>query len=98
MSTSSPSPVSIEYRSSIAIITLNKPQKLNSLTKDEFYDLATLLREADARPKVFVTLLIGKGRFFSAYAHPTSFSKIFKKLMLRKAAQMSRKTAIPHPE
>jgi peroxisomal 3,2-trans-enoyl-CoA isomerase len=58
--------VSIEYCDSIAIITLDKPQKLNSLTKDEFYNLATLLREADARPNVVVTLLIGKGRFFSA--------------------------------
>jgi peroxisomal 3,2-trans-enoyl-CoA isomerase len=59
-------PVSIAYRDSIAIITLNKPQKLNSLNKDEFYNLATLLREADAKPEVLVTLLIGKGRFFSA--------------------------------
>lgn len=59
--------VTIEYRGSIAIITLNKPQKLNSLTKDEFYQLATLLREADARPESVVTVLMGKGRFFSAY-------------------------------
>lgn len=58
--------VTIDYRDSIAIITLNKPQKLNSLTKDEFYELATLLRAADARPEIIVTVLIGKGRFFSA--------------------------------
>jgi peroxisomal 3,2-trans-enoyl-CoA isomerase len=60
------STISIEYRDSIAIITLNKPQKLNSLIKDEFFELAMLLREVDARPDVFITLLIGKGRFFSA--------------------------------
>ncbi|OAL03782.1 putative 3,2-trans-enoyl-CoA isomerase [Phaeosphaeriaceae sp. SRC1lsM3a] len=60
--------VTIDYRDSIAIITLNKPQKLNSLTKDEFYELATLLRAADARPEIIVTVLIGKGRFFSAGA------------------------------
>lgn len=58
--------VTIGYHGSIAIIMLNKPQKLNSLTKDEFYELATLLREADGRPEIIVTLLIGKGRFFSA--------------------------------
>jgi peroxisomal 3,2-trans-enoyl-CoA isomerase len=60
----SASPVSIEYRTPIAIITLNKPKRLNSLSKDEFYDLSTFLREADARPEVVVTLLIGTGRPF----------------------------------
>jgi enoyl-CoA hydratase/carnithine racemase len=63
-------PVSITYQGPIAIITLNKPQKLNSLNKDEFYSLATLLREADARPEILVTLLIGTGRFFSASVNP----------------------------
>jgi hypothetical protein len=62
----SPSPIFIEYRDKLAIVTLNKPQKLNSFSKDEFYELATLLREADARPEILVTLLIGAGRYFSA--------------------------------
>jgi enoyl-CoA hydratase/carnithine racemase len=67
MSSSTPSsPIFIEYRDKIAIITLNKPQKLNSFNKDEFYELATLLREADARVEILLTLLIGAGRFFSA--------------------------------
>jgi enoyl-CoA hydratase/carnithine racemase len=65
-SSTSSSPISIEYRDKIAIITLNKPQKLNSFNKDEFYELATLLREADARVEILLTLLIGVGRFFSA--------------------------------
>ncbi|ORX95657.1 peroxisomal d3,d2-enoyl-CoA isomerase [Clohesyomyces aquaticus] len=61
-------PVSTRYQNSIAIITLNKPSKLNSLTKDELYTLATILREIDARPEILITLLIGRRRFFSAGA------------------------------
>lgn len=58
--------VSLAYQDSIAVITLNKPQKLNALTKDEVYSLAAFLREVDTHPEVIVTVLIGIGRFFSA--------------------------------
>jgi peroxisomal 3,2-trans-enoyl-CoA isomerase len=63
---SSPELLSVEYTGRIAIITLNKPDKLNSLTKDEYHELAALLREVDTHDEVFVTVLIGTGRFFSA--------------------------------
>lgn len=50
-----------------AIITLNNPAKFNSLTQSSYYRLASLLREADENEDVYVTVLIGEGRFFSAY-------------------------------
>jgi Delta3-Delta2-enoyl-CoA isomerase len=58
--------VSLAYKDRIAVITLNKPQKLNALNKDEVYSLAAFLREVDTRPEIIATVLIGTGRFFSA--------------------------------
>ncbi|KAK5054523.1 hypothetical protein LTR84_001414 [Exophiala bonariae] len=60
--------VSYTTRGKFAIITLNKPSKLNALTLSEFYDLANLLREIDERHEIVVTILTGTGRFFSAGA------------------------------
>lgn len=58
--------VRIDYEGNFAIITLNNPKKFNSLTQSSFSHLASLLREADAKQDVYVTLLIGEGPFFSA--------------------------------
>lgn len=58
--------INLEYNGSIAVITLNKPGKLNALTKDEFYQLAQTLREVSKHDEVVATVLIGNGRFFSA--------------------------------
>jgi peroxisomal 3,2-trans-enoyl-CoA isomerase len=58
--------VKLEYRDSTAIITLDYPQKLNVLTKDDFYQLATYLNQIAGRDDILITLLIGKGRYFSA--------------------------------
>jgi peroxisomal 3,2-trans-enoyl-CoA isomerase len=58
--------VKLEYRGSIAIITLNYPQKLNVLTKDDFYQLAAYLNQTAERDDMLITLLIGKGKYFSA--------------------------------
>ena len=62
--------VQLEYQGPLAIVTLNNPQKLNALTKDGFYQLAKCLREIDVHDEVFVTVLIGQGRYFSAYVIP----------------------------
>jgi len=64
----SPSVISLEYRGRVAIITINNEKKLNALNQMQYYDLASKLREVATRDDVYVTLLIGKGRFFSAGA------------------------------
>lgn len=58
--------VSYTTRGKFAIVTLNKPEKLNALTLKEFYDLANVLSEINERADIVVTVLIGTGRFFSA--------------------------------
>lgn len=59
--------ISVEYKDKIAIITLDKPQKLNALNHDDYYHLATVMREIARKDEILATLLIGTGRFFSAY-------------------------------
>ena len=63
--------VTLEYRANerghIAIITLNNEKKLNSMNSDDYYRLSTLMREVADRDDVYITVLTGKGRFFSAY-------------------------------
>jgi peroxisomal 3,2-trans-enoyl-CoA isomerase len=61
-----PNGVSVEYNGRVAIITLDDQKKLNALSKDGFYQLAKYMREISTHDEVFVTLLIGRGRFFSA--------------------------------
>jgi peroxisomal 3,2-trans-enoyl-CoA isomerase len=58
--------IKVEYLNRIAIITLNRPERLNALPKDGFYNLSQRLREVDSHDEVSTTILIGKGRFFSA--------------------------------
>lgn len=62
-----PSTVTLEVRGKIAIITLNIEKKLNAMTQDHYFRLSQLMREVAKREDVFVTVLTGKGRFFSAY-------------------------------
>ncbi|RHZ48576.1 enoyl-CoA hydratase/isomerase family protein [Aspergillus thermomutatus] len=63
--------VSVEYIDRIAIVTLDNPDKLNALNQDDYYRLATVLREIAGHEEVVITILIGKGRFFSAGADVT---------------------------
>ncbi|KAL7934770.1 putative peroxisomal d3,d2-enoyl-CoA isomerase [Trichoderma chlorosporum] len=60
--------ITVEYQGRVAIITLNQPEKLNSLNQDQFYLLSELLREVAKHEEVTITLLIGNGRFFSSGA------------------------------
>lgn len=60
--------ITVTYQDRVAIVTLNRPDKLNALNADLYYILAERLREIDAREDIFITVLTGKGRFFSAYA------------------------------
>jgi len=60
--------VTITYRDRVAIITIDNPKKLGALTKDGFYQISKYLREIETHDEVFITVLTGRGRFFSAYA------------------------------
>lgn len=60
-------PITLTTRDKIAIITLNLPQKLNALTQDLYYRLSSLLREIAARDDIYITILTGRGRYFSAF-------------------------------
>lgn len=58
--------VTLTFDGKIAIITLNLPEKLNALTQDLYYRISCLMREVAARKDIYITILTGKGRFFSA--------------------------------
>ncbi|KAJ4319301.1 dodecenoyl-CoA isomerase [Neodidymelliopsis sp. IMI 364377] len=60
-----------EYKGNIATITLNVPKKLNALNGDLYYQLARAMHEVAAHDEVTITVLTGKGRFFSAGADVT---------------------------
>jgi len=68
MSTSNTAPVTIEYKGRIAIITLNKPGKLNALSGADYFQLTKYMKEIETHDEVFITVLIGTGKFFSAGA------------------------------
>jgi peroxisomal 3,2-trans-enoyl-CoA isomerase len=72
MSSPSPSPsILISYRPKLAIITLNCPQKLNALSGEAYYALARAMNEVASRSDIYITVLTGTGRFFSAGADVT---------------------------
>lgn len=62
--------VSLEYRANerghIAIITINNEKKLNAMNQEHYYTLSKYMREIAERDDVYITVLTGKGRFFSA--------------------------------
>jgi hypothetical protein len=92
--------IKVEYLGRTAVITLNRPEKLNALPKDGFYTLSQRLREIDTHAEVTTTVLIGKGRFFSACvskSHPFPDSKTndYPKLTYHKNSQRSRRLHLP---
>ncbi|RDW89134.1 ClpP [Coleophoma cylindrospora] len=60
--------VTVDYRGKIAVVTINNPSKLNALDQDGYYALATHMRDIATHDEVFVTVLTGTGRYFSAGA------------------------------
>ncbi|KAL7798940.1 putative peroxisomal d3,d2-enoyl-CoA isomerase [Trichoderma afarasin] len=72
-------PITVDYKGRIAIITLNQPEKLNSLNQEQFYLLGELLREVATHEEVVITLLIGRGRFFSSGADMSDLSTFMAK-------------------
>lgn len=64
-----------EKREGIALITLNRPDKLNALNKELLSDLLRALKEADKDPEVRAVVLAGAGKSFCAGADVTEFTK-----------------------
>lgn len=58
--------ITLSTQGKVAIITLNTPKKLNALTQDLYHRLACLLREIAKRNDIYITILTGTGRYFSA--------------------------------
>jgi enoyl-CoA hydratase/carnithine racemase len=52
----------------VAVITLNRPEQLNAMTREMSLELIKLLDRADDDPKVRVVVLTGEGRAFCAGA------------------------------
>ncbi|KAM7223844.1 d3,d2-enoyl-coa isomerase [Rhypophila decipiens] len=63
--------IQIEYKGRLAIITINNEKKLNALNMVQYMELASAMNEVAKRDDVYITLLIGKGRYFSAGADVT---------------------------
>jgi hypothetical protein len=57
--------VTLEYKGRIAIITIANEKKANALTQDQYYLLASHLRDVATHDEVFITILTGKGTCFS---------------------------------
>lgn len=57
-------PITVEYRGRIAIITIDKQPKLNALTQDDYYQIASYMREIALHDEVFITVLTGKGMIY----------------------------------
>lgn len=55
------SPISVEYKGKIAVITIDKDHKLNALNQGEYYQIARYMREIATHDEVFITVLTGKG-------------------------------------
>ncbi|GAA5820119.1 hypothetical protein JCM11251_005488 [Rhodosporidiobolus azoricus] len=58
----------LEVRPPFAVITFNQPQKKNALDSSLYKRLSSLLQEVDRNPEVAITVVTGKGDFFSAGA------------------------------
>ena len=58
--------VRYERRESLAVLTLNRPDKLNAINKEMIRQLGTALDVAEADPAVRAIVLAGEGRAFSA--------------------------------
>ncbi|GAA5850385.1 hypothetical protein JCM8547_001856 [Rhodosporidiobolus lusitaniae] len=58
----------LEFQPPFAIITFNQPQKKNALDSTLYQRLSSILQQVDRRSDVFITVVTGKGDFFSAGA------------------------------
>ena len=73
MTQDSPLTVTFEKRGAVALVTLNRPQSLNSFTRQMHHDLWSALDQAEADPEIRATVLTGAGRGFCAGADLSEF-------------------------
>jgi 2-(1,2-epoxy-1,2-dihydrophenyl)acetyl-CoA isomerase len=73
MTQDSPLSVTFEKRGAVALVTLNRPQSLNSFTRQMHHDLWAALDQAEADPGIRATVLTGAGRGFCAGADLSEF-------------------------
>ncbi|KAI5863039.1 ClpP/crotonase [Durotheca rogersii] len=66
--------IKVEYAGRIATITIDNQKKLNALSLKDYYDLSQAMREVARREDIYITVLTGKGRYFSAGANTSSIS------------------------
>ena len=64
-----------EVADGIAVVTLNRPARLNTISRDMLDQLGQLMLKADADPAVRVVILTGAGRAFCAGLDMTSATK-----------------------
>ncbi|KAI1393933.1 ClpP/crotonase [Hypoxylon trugodes] len=61
--------IKVSYAGRIATITIDNDQKLNALDFDGYYAIAKALNEIALRDDIYITIVTGKGRYFSAGAN-----------------------------
>ncbi|KAI0603150.1 3,2-trans-enoyl-CoA isomerase [Biscogniauxia sp. FL1348] len=66
--------IKVEYAGRVATVTIDNEKKLNALDMDGYYALAKALCEIARRDDIYITVLTGKGRYFSAGADVSSIS------------------------
>jgi len=70
-------PVIVEVKNGVQKITINRPQKLNSITTEMLTSIADAVEKADADKAIRCTVITGAGdRAFSAGADIDEFSKL----------------------
>jgi len=60
--------IKISFAGRVATITIDNDKQLNALSQEGYYAISKALREIAKRDDIFVTVLTGKGRYFSAGA------------------------------
>jgi enoyl-CoA hydratase/carnithine racemase len=60
----------------VAIVTMNRPEKMNAMNKAFFRDLIAVMDEMDDSDDVAVAILTGAGRAFSAGGDIASFAEL----------------------
>ncbi|URE35775.1 Enoyl-CoA hydratase/isomerase family [Musa troglodytarum] len=62
----------------VAVVTINRPKALNSLTRPMIVSLAAAIRRLDADPAVGVVVITGRGRAFCSGVDFTAAEEVFK--------------------